>query len=71
MVLVAVFFISIILIEVPEMLKERRFKELRIFSILTFLGLILWIFYVLRISIFNPAKIIEYIVKDTLHISYK
>lgn len=71
MFLMIISFIVIILIEVPEQLKKRQLKELMTFFILTSIALIFSIFYVLRIPIFNPVDVFQYIIKDLLHLNYQ
>ncbi|GFP77396.1 hypothetical protein [Clostridium fungisolvens] len=71
MFLMIISFVIIILMELSELLRKRQFRELLAFGIFTLIALIISIFYVLRIPIFNPVEILQYIIKDLLHLNYR
>ncbi|GFZ31307.1 hypothetical protein CSC2_18330 [Clostridium zeae] len=70
MLFVIISFVIIIFMELPELMKKRQFRELLAFATFTLIALILSIFYVLRIPIFNPVEVFQYIIKDLLHLNY-
>lgn len=72
MVFVLIFiFIGIILVDVPEMIRNGCWHELKIFSVFLIVAFTMSLFYILGIPIPNPVKGMEYVVKDLLHLNYK
>ncbi|MDF2880470.1 MAG: hypothetical protein K0R54_1027 [Clostridiaceae bacterium] len=69
--LIIVIFIGIIIIEVPAMIKNRYWHELKIFFGFLMAAFIMSLFYINGIPIINPVKDIEFLVKDILHLNYK
>lgn len=69
--LLIIIFISITFYEVPEMIKNKYWRELKIFSIFLIIAFILSLFYILGMPIPNPVKGMEFVVKDLLHLNYK
>lgn len=69
--LLIVIFIVIALIEVPNLIKNKYWRELKVFSILLLAAFILSLFYIVDLPIPNPTKWAEYIVKDILHLNYR
>lgn len=69
--LLIIIFIVIIWFEVPDMVKNEYFHELKIFSIFLIAAFILSLFYIIGIPIPNPVKGTEYLIKDILHLNYK
>jgi hypothetical protein len=70
-ILIIIIFISIIIIEVPGMIKNRYWHELKIFFVFLMAAFILSLFCFNGLPIINPAKDIEFIVKNVLHLDYK
>lgn len=70
MLLVIIFFIIIIFMEIPELIKRRYVKELIVSSILIFTAFIFSTLYILDITIFNPLDLIIFLIKDLLHLNY-
>ncbi|OAA92882.1 hypothetical protein [Clostridium coskatii] len=66
-----IIFISITFYEVPEMIKNKYWHELKIFSIFLIIAFILSLSYILGIPIPNPVKGMEFVVKDLLHLNYQ
>lgn len=69
--LLIIIFIGIILFEVPGMVKNRYWHELKIFSAFLMVSFIMSLFYIKGIPLPNPVKGMEYVVKDILHLNYK
>lgn len=69
--LLVIFFIGIILFEVPNMIKNKYWRELTVFSVFLTAAFILCILYIMNLPIPNPAAGLEYVVKDILHLNYK
>lgn len=69
--LLIIIFIGIILFEVPEMIRNGYWHELKIFSVFLIAAFTISLLYILGIPIPNPVKGMEYVVKDLLHLNYK
>lgn len=69
--LLIIIFIGIILFEVPEMIRNGYWHELKIFSLFLIVAFTISLLYILGIPIPNPVKGMEYVVKDILHLNYK
>lgn len=69
--LLIMIFIGIILIEVPVLIKNKYWHELKIFSAFLFIAFIMSLFYIIGIPIPNPVKGEEYLIKHILHLNYK
>lgn len=69
--LLIIIFIGIILFDVPEMIKNGYWHELKIFSIFLIAAFIISLSYILGLPIPNPVKGIDYLIKDVLHLNYK
>lgn len=63
-------FIAVLLIEVPDLVKNKYWHELKIFSIFLLAAFIISLFYIIDIPIPNPVRGIEYLIKDILHLNY-
>jgi len=68
--LIVVFFI-IALLEIPNLIKNKYWKEIKVFSVLLLAAFILSLFYIIDLPIPNPTKWAEYIVKNVLHLNYR
>lgn len=72
MVLLLIFFFVIVLLcEIPELIKNKYWHELKIFSIFLTIAFVISLFYIKELPVPNPTKWVEYIVKDILHLNYK
>lgn len=69
--LLIALFICMILYEVPELVKNKYWKELAVFSILISIAFIISLAYVMNVEIPNPVRDTQYFVKDLLHLSYE
>jgi hypothetical protein len=67
--LIAVF-ICIILYEVPELIRNKYWRELTVVSFLISIAFIISLMQILKIEIPNPVRDTQYFVKDLLHLSY-
>lgn len=71
MVYMMILFMVGTLFEAAELIKNKYWHELKVFSAFSAAALVIGIFYLLGISILNPVKGIEYVVKDLLHLNYR
>jgi len=69
--LLIIIFIGIILVDVPEMIRNGYWHEFKIYSIFLAAAFTMSLFYIIGIPIPNPVKGMEYVVKDLLHLNYK
>jgi hypothetical protein len=65
------FFIIIITIEVPKLIKVEAWHEIRVYSIFMFIAFALYLLQVFGIKLPSPVKAIVFIVRDLLHVNYK
>lgn len=72
MVFLLIFiFIIILLIEVPNLVNNKYWRELIVFTIFSLTAFILSLLCILNLPIINPVYIVTYFVKDILHLNYK
>ncbi|PJI07008.1 MULTISPECIES: hypothetical protein [Clostridium] len=69
--LLVIFFVGLILFEVPNMIENKYWRELMVFSALSIAAFILCLLYILDLPIPNPISGLEYVVKNILHLNYK
>ncbi|SMC26437.1 hypothetical protein SAMN02745134_02834 [Clostridium acidisoli DSM 12555] len=69
--LLIIIFIGIIFFEAPSLIKNKHWYELKVFSVFLFIAFVMSVLQVKDIPIPNPAKGMEYLVKDVLHLNYK
>lgn len=69
--LLIIIFIGITFFEVPEMIRNGYWHELKMFSVFLIAAFTMSLLYILGIPIPNPVKGMEYVVKDLLHLNYK
>ena len=69
--LLVIFFAGLILFEAPNMIKNKYWRELMVFSVFSIAAFILCLLYIMDLPIPNPAAGMEYVVKDILHLNYK
>lgn len=69
--LLVIIFIVIMFIEVPVLIRNKYWHELKIFTGFLILAFVLSLFYIMSIPIPNPIKGQEYLIKDILHLNYK
>lgn len=67
--LIAVF-VCIILYEVPQLIRNKYWKELAVFSFLLSIAFFISLMETLKIEIPNPVRDTQYIIKALLHLSY-
>lgn len=65
------FFIGVVFIEVPELIRKKYWRELTVFSLLLLLAFILSLLQTMGVKIPSPMKGIQYLIKDILHLSYE
>jgi hypothetical protein len=61
MAIVGILLVGVLITvyEAPSLYREKRFRDLLVFMILTILGLLLSILLLLKIPVINPTKLIE------------
>jgi len=69
--LLIMVFIGIILFEVPNLIREKHWRELTVFSVFLLLAFILSLLQTIGVKILSPMQGIQYVFKDLLHLSYK
>jgi hypothetical protein len=69
--LIILFFIIIISIEVPKLIKVRAWHEIKVYSVFMLIAFILSSMQIFGIKLPSPVKAIVFIVRDLLHINYK
>jgi O-antigen/teichoic acid export membrane protein len=71
MVLLIILFYGIVaLFQIPALIKKKHWRELMAFSFFLVLAFVLNLLQALDINIPNPAKGIQYVVEDVLHLKY-
>jgi hypothetical protein len=63
-------FIGIILFEVPDLIRNKYWRELTIFSFLLCLAFVHILLQILNVKMPNPASDIAYFVSDMFHLRY-
>lgn len=72
MVFLLVFlFTGIILFEVPIMVRNKHWRELVMFSIFLSIAFLIALAQTIGIKIPSPAKGLDYLVEDILHLNYR
>jgi hypothetical protein len=69
--LLIIFFIAVVFFEVPNLIKNKYWRELIVFSSLLFASFILTILQITGVIVIYPAKYIIYLIKDILHLAYQ
>jgi hypothetical protein len=67
--LIAVF-VFIILYEVPQLVRNKYWRELAVFSFLLSMAFFISLMEILKIEIPNPVRDVQYLVKSLMHLSY-
>ncbi len=63
-------FLILVLMEAPELIREKSWRELTAYSILMALAFLVWCRRVLEIKYPHPVKDSQFFVKSLLHLSY-
>ena len=63
-------FAVIILIEVPDLIKKKHWRELAVYSVLMTLAFVICLMYVLDIDVPNPVKNTQYYIKSLFPFRY-
>ncbi|CAB1252786.1 conserved protein of unknown function [Ruminococcaceae bacterium BL-6] len=71
LLLVLIAFAGIAAIDVPGMVKSKRWHDLTVYSILFLLVLVLGILVALDVKVPSPIKAIQAFYRDILHLSFK
>lgn len=69
--LLIIIFIGIIFLEVPELIKNKYWRELIVFFAFLIVAFVMSTMYIMNLPIPNPMKAVEYVIKDVLHLNYK
>lgn len=69
--LLIIIFIGITVFEVPELIKNRYWRELIAFLAFLTAAFVISLMYIMNLPIPNPMKGLEYLIKDVLHLNYK
>ncbi|GAB6155055.1 hypothetical protein JCM17380_38060 [Desulfosporosinus burensis] len=64
-------FIGIILFEVPSLIRNKQWRELVVFSSLLLFAFILTLLQTLGIKVPNLGKMIDFLIRDVLHLNYR
>jgi len=64
-------FIIIVLFEAPNLVRNKHWRELVVFSILLLLAFTLALLQTYGVRIPNPGKLIDFLVRDLLHLNYE
>ncbi|WP_123052844.1 hypothetical protein [Clostridium sp. JN-1] len=70
MLLVIIFLIIMVLIEAHNLIKGRYWREFKAFCIIIFFALIILTLYIFNIQVLNPVVIMNYFIKNVLHLNY-
>ncbi len=70
MIFLLLIYAFIIIINVPELIKKKEWRELIAFSILYIIGFALGLMYVLGIPIPSPMKGLQHLIVEVLGIKY-
>ena len=71
LLLVLMAFSGIAAIDVPGLVKDKRWHDLTVYSILFLLVLVLGILVALDVKVPSPIKAIQAFYRDILHLSFK
>ncbi|AFQ43430.1 hypothetical protein [Desulfosporosinus meridiei] len=64
-------FLGVVLYEVPNLIRNKYWRELVVFSVLFSLTFMLALLQTLGFQIPSPAIGVDYLVEDILHINYR
>lgn len=64
-------FIGIILFEVPSLIRNKHWRELVVFSSLLLFAFILTLLQTIGIKVPNLSKVIDFLIRDVLHLNYR
>ncbi|TGE34602.1 hypothetical protein [Desulfosporosinus sp. Sb-LF] len=64
-------FIGIILFEVPNLIRNKYWRELIVFSILLSIAFTMAMLETMGVKLPNPSLIIDWLVRDVLHLNYQ
>jgi hypothetical protein len=70
MIVVIILFITIALVDLPALRREKNKKQIIACASIFLLGLTLWTLYTLDVNIPSPMIVIGNFMKNTLHLSY-
>ena len=69
-ILLALVFLIIVIIEAPKLIINKYWKELIVFLSLLLLAFVLTVLLILDVDIPNPLKGIEYLIDDIMGLSW-
>ncbi len=70
-VILVLGFTMLALVDFPSILKAKQTQELLVYSSLFILAFVISLLQVMNIDVPSPAKGLEYLIKNVLHIAYK
>lgn len=68
--LLIIVFVILIWFEVPKLIRGKNWRELAAYSVLMLLAFTVCITQILNISIPNPVRDTQYLIKNLMHLSY-
>lgn len=69
-ILILLIYAAILIIEFYFLAKKKYWREVIVFSIFALIACELSILYVSGVNIPSPAKLMQYVVEDLLHLKY-
>lgn len=70
MLLGTIFLIILVFFEANELIKKKYWREFKAFCIIIAFSIILLTLYIFDIQVLNPIVIMNYVIKDLLHLNY-
>ena len=64
-------FIGVILFEVPSLIRNKHWRELIVFSIFLSMAFLRSLLPAIGVKLPSPAKGIDYLIEDILHLNYQ
>ncbi|EHQ88520.1 hypothetical protein [Desulfosporosinus youngiae] len=64
-------FIGVILFEVPSLIRNKHWRELIVFSIFLSMAFLMSLLPAIGVKLPSPAKGIDYLIEDILHLNYQ
>ncbi|MFA6940704.1 MAG: hypothetical protein WCQ54_06925 [Clostridiaceae bacterium] len=71
MIVLLIIFLISGFVEVKQLINKKFWHELKVSSIFLSIALIFLLLYIFNLPLPNPVRLMEYEVKDLLHLNYK
>ncbi|MBE6828577.1 MAG: hypothetical protein E7519_00045 [Ruminococcaceae bacterium] len=71
LLLVIIVFIGIALLDLPDMIKNKRWRDLAIYSVIFLLVFVLGTLMAFDVKVPSPIKAIQAFYQNVLHLSFK